>query len=95
MKITDERERWENKDRKKKRGDSSVSVTAKWFCCGFKLGFLQLISKASVIFKSILEWALLIILKERELYETKHVEVECRCWLVYETCHPFQYVPQS
>ena len=29
MKITDERERWENKDRKKKRGDSSVSVTAK------------------------------------------------------------------
>ena len=29
MKITDERERQENKDRKKQRGDASVSVTAK------------------------------------------------------------------
>ena len=35
-------------------GDRSYSegVRAKWFCCSFKLGFLQLICKASLIFKS-------------------------------------------
>ena len=54
-------------------------VWAKWFCCAFKLGFVQLICKASLIFKWNLELALLIILKERELYESKHVMVECRC----------------
>ena len=27
-------------------------VRAKWFCCAFKLGFLQLICKASLIFNS-------------------------------------------
>ena len=26
-------------------------VRAKWFCCAFKLGFLQLICKPSLIFK--------------------------------------------
>ena len=43
------------------------------------LGFLQLICKASLIFKSNLELALSITLKERELYESKYVTVECRC----------------
>ena len=43
----------------------SQRVTAKWFCCAFKLGFLQLICKASLIFKSNLELALSIILKQR------------------------------
>ena len=57
----------------------SESVGAKRFCCAFKLGFLQLICKASLIFKSNLELALSIILKKRELYEWKHVVVECRC----------------
>ena len=38
-------------------------VRAKWFCCAFKLGFLQFICKASLIFKSNLELALSIILK--------------------------------
>ena len=51
----------------------------KWFCCAFKLGFLQLICKASLIFKSNLELALSIILKQRELYKSKHVAVEFRC----------------
>ena len=37
--------------------------------CAFKLGFLQLICKASVIFQSNLELALSIILKQRELFE--------------------------
>ena len=45
------------------------------------LGFLQFICKASVIFKSNLELALSVILKERELHESKHVVLECRCLL--------------
>ena len=80
-----ENNRWKrkakNKDRKMQRSGASYSeiVRAKWFCCAFKLGFVQLICKASLIFKSNLELALSIILKERELYESKHVMVECRC----------------
>ena len=42
-------------------------VRDKWSCYAFKLGFLQLIYKASVIFESNLELALSFILKEREL----------------------------
>ena len=55
-----------NKWRQKRtRGDRNYNewVRAKWFCCAFKLGFLQLICKASLIFKSNLELALSIILK--------------------------------
>ena len=61
-----------NKDRKERRGDTSYSksVRSKWFCCAFNLGFLQLICKASLIFKSNLELALSIILKEKELHES-------------------------
>ena len=54
-------------------------VRAKWLRCAFKLGLIQLICKASLISKSNLELALSIILKQRELYESKHVAVECRC----------------
>ena len=65
----------------KNKGDNSYSerVRAKWFYCAFKLGFLQSICKVSLIFKLNLELALSIILKERELYDSKHVAVECRC----------------
>ena len=35
--------------------------------------------KASLIFKCNLELALAFILKENELYESKHAVVECRC----------------
>ena len=35
--------------------------------------------KASLNFKSNLELALSIILKERELYELKHAVVDCKC----------------
>ena len=44
----DENNRWKgkakNKDRKDKTSDASYSesVRAKWFCCAFKLGFLQI-----------------------------------------------------
>ena len=54
MEIIDERERQKNKDRKKQTSDAnySESVRGKWFCCTFKLGFVQLICKVSLIFKS-------------------------------------------
>ena len=81
MEIIDERERQENKDRKKQRSGASYSesVRAKWFCCTLKLGFVQLICQDSLIFKLNLELAFSIILKERELYESKHIVLECRC----------------
>ena len=49
MKIKDERESEKSKDRKKWRGDASYSesVRAKWFSCAFKLGFIQIMCKAS------------------------------------------------
>ena len=87
MKIIDERETGKKKARtEKNKRDKSYSerVRAKWFCCAFKLGFLQLICKASLIFKSNLELALSVILKERELYESKHVAVKCRCLKIWE-----------
>ena len=70
-----------NKKTEKARGDRSYSerVRAKLFCCAFKLGFVQLICKASSVFKSNLELALSIILKQRELYQSDHDAVECRC----------------
>ena len=63
MEIIDERERQRNKDRKKQRSDAnySESVRAKWFCWAFKLGFVQLICKVSLILVSNLELALSII----------------------------------
>ena len=77
---------WKRNAKKKQRqertrGDRSYSkrVRAKWFCCAFILGFLQLLYKASLVFKSNLELALSIILKQRELYESKHVGVEYTC----------------
>ena len=85
-----ENNRWKRKanTKKKKKTEKNKgiggrsyreSVRAKLFCCAFKLGFLQLICKASLIFKLNLELDLYIILKQRELYESRHVAVECRC----------------
>ena len=88
MKLMNEREMQQkkNKDRKEQKGDTSCSksVRSKWFCCVFKLGFLQLICKASLFFKSNLELALSIILKEKELHESKHVVVECRYLKIWD-----------
>ena len=100
MKTIDEREMQNTKEKQKKtetrKGNRSPSdrLRSKWFCCAFELGFLQLIYKASLIFKSNLELALWIILKQRELCKSKYVAVECRC-LKCETCYPFWYAPQS
>ena len=71
-------------ERNKGKRSYSERVRAKWFCCAFKLGFFQLICKASLIFKSNLELALSIILQQRELYESKHVAVECRCLRIWD-----------
>ena len=85
MKTIDEREMQKIKEKQTKEEKSkgkrnySERVRAKWFSCAFKLGFLQLIRKPSLIFKSNLELALSFILKQRELYESKHVAEECRC----------------
>ena len=66
----------QNKNKQKKQtlkrtkgGGRSYSerVRAKWLCCAFKLGFLLLICKASLIFESNLQLAVSIILKHREL----------------------------
>ena len=52
-----------NRDRKKPRSGASYSesVRAKWFCCAFKLSFVQLICKVSLIFKLNLQLALSIM----------------------------------
>ena len=55
-------------DKNKEVKSYSERVRPKWFCCAFKLGFLQLICKASLIFKFNLELVLSIILKQKELY---------------------------
>ena len=74
MKTIDEREmqkttkeKQTKKERSKGNRSYSERVRAKWFCCVFKLGFLQLKCKASLIFKSNLELALSIILKQSML----------------------------
>ena len=56
------------KKTEKNKGDRSFNerVRAKWLCCAFKLGFLQLICKAPSIFNSNLELVLSIFLKQRE-----------------------------
>ena len=86
MKTIDERELQNTtKEKQTKRERSmgnrsySKSERVKLFCCAFKLRFLQLICKASVIFELNLQLALPIILKQGELYESKHVAVEYRC----------------
>ena len=78
MKTIDEREtqknnnsnnnKKSNKERKEQGGEGggrsySERVRAKLFCCVFKLGFLQLICKPSLIFKANIELASSIILK--------------------------------
>ena len=85
MKTIDERqikkttkEKQTKTERSKGNRSYSKRVRAKWFCCAFKLGFPQLICNA-LIFKSNLELVLSIILKQEELYESKHFVVECSC----------------
>ena len=78
MKTIDKREMQKTTKEKqtkteRSKGNRSYSerVRAKWFCCAFKLGFPQLICKASLIFKSNLQLDLSIILKQREFKESQ------------------------
>ena len=95
MKEKRKKQQKKNKQRQKRAmGNRSYSerVRTKSFCRAFKLDFFQLICSASLIFKSNLELSLSIILKQRELCESKHVAVECRCSKILDlikTCYPF------
>ena len=60
IKEKKQRQKWTKADR-----SYSERVRAKWYCCTFKLGFLQLRCKASLNFKSNLEIALSNILKQK------------------------------
>ena len=71
------KEKQRKTERSKGNRSYSERVRAKWFCCVLKLGFFQLISKASLIFKSNLE---LVLSK----HESKHVTVECRCLEIWD-----------
>ena len=100
MKIKDEREtqkKKKNKDRKEKEDREAFSerVRAKWFCCAFKLGFLQLICQVSLIVNSNLELALSIIFKQRELCETKHVVMEYTCLKIWDLLSFFMFLNPS
>ena len=85
MKVKCKKQQKKKKKTERSKGNGSYSerVRAKWFCCAFKLDFLQLICKASLIFKSNLELTLSIILKQRQLCESKHVAEECRCLKIW------------
>ena len=75
MKIIDKRKGKKQRQRNKRVAKAIVKV---WFCFAFKLGFIQLLCKATLILKSNLELALSNILKERELYKSKRVEADWR-----------------
>ena len=57
------------------KDDSSILCTPVAKICNL---FIKA-KKASLIFKSYLRLPLSIILKPRELYDSKHVSVECKC----------------
>ena len=74
----------ENKQRQKgARGTEVIVKGWELIACAF-LGFFQLICKVSLIVKSNLELALSIILKQREIFESKHVAEECRCLKIWD-----------
>ena len=50
------KEKQRKTERSKEKKSYGERVRAKLFCCGFKSGFLQLICKAPLIFKSNLEF---------------------------------------
>ena len=68
-------------EKKKGNGSYRENMRAKWFSWAFK--FLTNEYRRYLIFKSKLELTLSIILKERKLYESKHVPVECRCLKIW------------
>ena len=91
MKTIDEKKckKQQKRNKKRKKGARGTEAIVKGLelndlVCAFKLGFLQLICKVSLIFKSNLELSWSISLKQRELYESKHVSEECRCLKIWD-----------
>ena len=89
IKIIDERETHTNKTKTEKgQGGGTEAIVKGWelndFVVSLSLVFFQLICKASLIFKWNLELALSIILKQRELCESKHAAVEYRCLNIWD-----------
>ena len=87
MKTIGERELQKTtKEKQRQKGARGMEAIVKgWELNDFVVSdFLQLICKASLIFKSSLELTLSIILKQIELYEPKHVPVECRCLKIWD-----------
>ena len=84
MKEKRKKTQQKQKKQRQKRTRGVEAIVKVWELNGFIVRFLQLICKASLIFKSNLELALSIILKERELCESKHVAVECRCLKIWD-----------
>ena len=83
MKIIEERET-KKIQKKKEYGSYSERVSKMILLCVYVRFSLINIFKASLIFKSNLESALTIVLKEKELYESEHVMVECRCLKIWD-----------
>ena len=67
---TTTKEKQTKTERSKGNRSYSERVIAKWFCCAFKLGFLQLMWKASLIFKSNLE---LVLFQNKENYMNQSI----------------------
>ena len=82
MEIIDEIETQKTKNKSKDKrtmGTEAVMKGGELNNFLVHLSFLKLICKSCLIFNSNLELALSVILKQRELYESKHVVLECKC----------------
>ena len=91
IKTINEREMRKTTKRNKQRqkgARGTEAIVKGWelndFAVDLSCGFVQLICKVSLIFKSDLELALSIILKQRVLYESKHTAVDCRCLKIWD-----------
>ena len=79
--MKEKRKNKKKQQQQQKQSKGAEAIAKVWetnnFFLALKLGFLELICKASLIFKSNLELALSTILKQRELHDLKHNAVEC------------------
>ena len=69
--MKEKRKKKTKTEKNKGEGSYSERVRAKWFCCAFKLGFLQLICKASLIFKSNLDIASFNYFERKRIIQVK------------------------
>ena len=69
--MKNKRKKKQNKKGQRSDASYSESVRAKCFCCAFKLGFLELICKASLIFKSNFRVSLINYFKTKRIIWVK------------------------